>query len=188
LSETLENQLAICLLLTNQNADARGRMKLTPWLADALGNPRLLARAFMMRAQLLGHRLELRSAAREYERAAQFALEARAWDIATRALHRAATQHLQLGNLKKGLRFSDKALHAAKRWRDLATLVEIHSVRALIFKMQGDWASAREALSEGSKILEHLGQAPAEAFYLISFNWYIRLWKAYPQQLVVLEY
>jgi DNA-binding CsgD family transcriptional regulator len=180
LFQVLENQMAGCLNALGRGAEALGLMKLTAALAEALSDPLILAMAAMRRGALRASKLEFAEAAREYEQAASYGVDAMDLILASRAYHRASVCYLWMGAFEEWRKASDKALELATRCRGLLTLIEIHSIRALVHLMRGKWERAEEELNQGEELRSLVKQAPGEALYLITVDWYLRAWRGDP--------
>jgi ATP/maltotriose-dependent transcriptional regulator MalT len=183
----LSIRIASCLPWVGQFDEARSVASIAPWSATSLGNSAVQSQHAFARAELCGHELDLVGAALGYKAAAQLCLEADRNALAAHALHRASTQHLQMGDLLEGLALSQKALHLAKSFHSLPTYVEVRSIRAVMEQMRGNWRAAAVEVKEGERIRRHLRSVPVEAVYLRFVDWFLRAWCGGPSVLEELE-
>ncbi len=184
---SVQVELARCLLWTGR-FDEGGRLAGAALAAsEAIEDPGIRARARYAHADWCGRSGDFRSAAHQADDAAQLALEAGDPRSAGAALVSAATWYLQLQEVEEGMSRAGRAIELAGPCRDLTTLTEARSLRALVHGMRGQWAECDAELAAGRDAAAGLRRLPHLAVYLTFVDWQRTLWCGSDDDVAALE-
>ncbi|MDE3095661.1 MAG: AAA family ATPase [Chloroflexota bacterium] len=184
---SVQVELGRCLLWTGR-FDEGGRLIAAAVAASATNaDPAIRARARYAHADWCARSGDFRSAAQQADGAAQFALEAGDPRSAGAALVSSATWWLQMQEVEEGLSRAARALELAGACRDLTTLTEARSLRALVHCMRGQWMECDAELAAGRDAAAGLRRLPHLSAYLTFVGWQQTLWRGSDDDIGALE-